>query len=170
MQSVTTNENQTVANTNVAQPIVPTTPTPAPVVTPAVSTVKKELTAIKLTQLPSNLNEIAANGRITITAGEEEVDVKAEAWGGFGKLFNQDVAYTLIDKSRLAASLIMEQSDTYKISFYQKGSAEPVIVIECKKSMKQELTSEELKSLNQHVDMNKKYTMYIGSVTKCLMR
>ena len=134
------------------------------------ATSKKELAEINLNQLPANLNEIAASGRITITAGEEEIEVKPEAWGGFGKLLNKDVTYTLIDKSRMAISLIMEHSDSYKISFYQAGSTEPVVVIECRKSMKQDLTSEELKSLNQQVDTNKKYTMYIGAITRCMMR
>ena len=131
---------------------------------------KKELVEISLNQLPANLNEIAASGRITITAGEEEIEVKSEAWGGFGKLLNKDVTYTLIDKSRMAISLIMEHSDSYKISFYQAGNTEPIVVIDCRKSMKQDLTSEELKSLNQQVDTNKKYTMYIGAITRCMMR
>lgn len=142
------------------------TPTAAPVA--QVSTAKKELAEINLNQLPSNLNEIATAGRLTITAGEEEIEVKPEAWGGFGKLLNKDVAYTLIDKSRMAISLIMEHSDTYKISFYQKGSAEPFVVIDCKKTMKQDLTSDELKSLNQQVDANKNYVMYIGAITRCM--
>ena len=131
-------------------------------------TSKKELVEIKLNQLPSNLNEIAASGRLTITAGEEEIDVKSEAWGGFGKLFNKDVAYTLIDKSRMAISLIMEHSDVYKISFYQTGSTEPYVVIECKKSMKQDLTADELKAINQQIDANKQYVMYIGTITRCM--
>ena len=157
-------------STTAATPVVavPAEVIPATPIQPTVQ--KKELTKINLNQLPANLNDIAASGRLTITAGEEEIEVKPEAWGGFGKLLNKDVAYTLIDQSRIAISLIMEHSDTYKISFYQAGSTEPVVVIDCKKSMKQELTSEELKSLNQQMDTTKKYTMYIGDITNCMMR
>ena len=170
--ATTTTVQQTVKTEPVAHTTVqPTTTTkviPATPIQPATS--KKELKTISLSQLPTNLNEIAALGRITITAGDEEIEVKPEAWGGFGKLLNKDVAYTLIDKSRMAISLIMEHSDTYKISFYPAGKTEPIAVIDCKKSMKQELTSEELQSLNQQIDTNKKYTMYIGVITKCQIR
>ena len=133
-------------------------------------TIKKELVEINLNQLPANLNEIATTGRLTITAGDEEIEVKPEVWGGFGKLLNKDVTYTLIDKSRMAISLIMEHSDAYKITFYQAGRTEPYVVIDCKKTMKQDLTSEELKALNQHVDANKEYAMYIGAIAKCMMQ
>jgi hypothetical protein len=44
------------------------------------------------------------------------------------------------------------------------------VVIECKKAMSQKMTAEELKSLNQNADTSKQYTMYIGEVTKTLMR
>ena len=150
-----------------AQPVVA-----APVATAAVTAPQpatpKELTEISLNELPANLTEIATAGRLTITAGEEEIEVKPEVWGGFGKLLNKDVAYTVIDKSRIAISLIMEQNDSYKISFYQAGSTEPYAVINCKKSMKQDLSAEELKALNKQVDANKEYAMYIGLITSCM--
>ena len=151
-------------------PVAPvvTTPQTEPSAPAQPTSIKKELAEIKLDELPANLNEIAAAGRLTITANEEEIEVKPEAWGGFGKLLNKDVAYTVIDKSRLAISLIMEHCDTYKISFYQAGCTEPYVVINCKKSMKQDLTAEELKSLNKQVDETKEYTMYIGAITRCL--
>ena len=148
----------------VVKEVVPATP-----VQPA-QAAKKELQEINISQVNSNLGDIASSGRLTITAGEEEVDVKAEAWGGFGKLFNKDVTYTLIDKSRIAVSLLMENCNTYKISFYQAGSTEPSVVVECKKSMKQELSSDEVKSLNSQIDTNKQYLMYIGEVVRCLAR
>ena len=151
-----------------AQQVQPSVDAPvAPVQSPAAP---KALTEISLSQLPSNLSEIAAAGRITITAGEEEIEVKPETWGGFGKLLNKDVAYTVIDKSRIAISLIMENSDAYKISFYQTGNTKAYVVIDCKKTMKQELTADELKALNQQVDANKKYVMYIGAISKCMMQ
>lgn len=130
----------------------------------------KELKEVTFEQLPDNLNSLAENGRITITAGEEEIDIKAENWGGFGKLFNKNVAYTLIDQARIAVSTLMKQSGTYKLSFYAAGSTQPGIVIECKKSMEQSMSAEELKSLNQSVDTSKQYTMYIGEITHILMR
>ena len=162
---VSANSAQPVAvaqNTQV-QPVV------APVaVTNTQNAAPKKLVEIGLNELPANLSEMASAGRLTITAGEEEIEVKPEVWGGFGKLLNKDVAYTVIDKSRMAISLIMEHNDTYKISFYQTGNTEPYVVIDCKKSMKQELTADELKSLNKQVDANKQYAMYIGVITRCM--
>lgn len=137
---------------------------------PSEGTKNGELRNVAMSQIPSNLNEIISNGRITITSGEEEIDVNAESWGGFGKLFNKDVAYTLIDKSRMAISLIMEHSDNYKISIYMSGKTEPYVIIDCKKTMSQKLSSEELKSLNQNIDTDKEYTMYIGEVTSVKMK
>lgn len=129
-----------------------------------------ELKSVTVNQLPSNINEIIFDGRITITVGEEEIDVKSESWGGFGKLFNKDVAYTIVDNTRMAVSLLMENSDKYKISVYKRGKVEPYIIIECKKTMTQKLSSEELKSLNIKIDSNKEYTMYIGEVISAQIR
>lgn len=130
----------------------------------------EELKEITFEQLPNSLNDLIANGRITITAGEEEIDIKAENWGGFGKLFNKNVTYTLIDQARIAVSTLMKQSNTYKVSFYTAGNTQASIVIECKKSMEQNMSAEELKSLNQSIDTSKQYTMYIGEITRILMR
>lgn len=130
-----------------------------------------ELKEVSLEQLPANLNEIAAKGRITLTAANgEEIDIKAENWSGFGKMFNKNVSYLLIDQSRIAATALMEQSDTYKISFYTDNNTKASVVVECKKAMSQKMTADDLKSLNQNVDASKQYTMYIGEVTKTWMR
>lgn len=125
---------------------------------------------VKVSEINTNLQDLASKGRITITVGEEEIDVTPETWGGFGKLFNKDVSYTLIDKSRMAVSLMMENTDTYKVSFYNANSTNANVVIECKKSMTQKLSAEELKSLNSSIDTSKEYTMYIGEVTKAMVR
>lgn len=129
-----------------------------------------KLKEVTFEQIPANFNDLIANGRLTITAGEEEIDIKAENWGGFGKLFSKNVTYTLIDQSRIAVSALMKQSDTYKISLYSTGNTQPSVVIECKKSMEQNMSAEELKSLNQSIDTSKQYTMYIGEITRILMR
>ena len=130
-----------------------------------------ELKEVGLEQLPANLNEIAAKGRITLTAANgEEIDIKAENWSGFGKMFNKNVSYLLIDQSRIAATALMEQSATYKISFYTDNNTKASVVVECKKAMSQKMTADDLKSLNQNVDASKQYTMYIGEVTKTWMR
>jgi hypothetical protein len=130
-----------------------------------------ELKEVSLEQLPANLNEIASQGRITLTAANgEEIEIKSENWSGFGKMFNKNVSYLLIDQSRIAATALMEQSDTYKISFYTSNNTQASVVIECKKAMAQKMTADDLKSLNQSVDTSKQYTMYIGEVTKTLMR
>ena len=129
-----------------------------------------ELKNITFEQLPENLSEIAASGRITLTANDEEIDLKADNWGGFGKLFNKNVAYLLVDQNRIAINAVMEHSDTYQISFYTEGSTQPGVVIECKKSMAQKMSADELKSLNQSIDTTKSYTMYMGEITNVQMR
>ena len=67
-------------------------------------------------------------------------------------MFNKNVAYLLIDQSRIAATALMEQSDTYKVSFYTSNNTQASVVIECKKAMAQKMTADDLKSLNQNVD------------------
>lgn len=130
-----------------------------------------ELKAVGVAALPADLASMAKQGRITLTAlNGEETELKAENWGGFGKLFGKDVAYLLIDKSRIAASALMEQSETYEVSFYLAGSNEASVVVNCKKSMSQKMTADELKSLNQNIDTSKEYVMYIGEVTGAQMR
>lgn len=142
---------------------------PAQTGKPAISA-NGELKEVGLEQLPSNLNEIASKGRITLTANGEEVEIKAENWGGFGELFNKDVAYTLIDQSKTAVSALAEHADSYTISFYLPGAAQASVVITCKKSMSKEMSADELKSLNQSIDTSKSYKMYIGEITGVQMR
>ena len=130
-----------------------------------------ELKEVSIEQLPSNLNELAAQGRVTLTAENgETIDIKAENWSGFGKMFTKNVAYILFDQSRIAATALMEQSNTYTVSFYLNQSTQPSVVISCKKAMAQKMTAEELKALNQTVDASKEYTMYIGEIIKAEMR
>ena len=152
-----------------AQQPVPAVVPQQPVQTVPAST--GELKEVSIEQLPSNMNELAAQGRITLTAENgETIDIKAENWSGFGKMFTKNVAYILFDQSRIAATALMEQSNTYTVSFYLNQSVQPAIVISCKKAMAQKMTAEELKSLNQTVDASKQYTMYIGEITKAEMR
>lgn len=120
---------------------------------------------ITISQLPENLNEIAANGKITITTGNKETEVSHQSWGGFGKLFNKDVAYILIDKKQSEIYKAMENDNEYKISFYTEKTGNASFVINCKKTMTQTLSAEELKSINQDIDTSKEYIMYICEVT-----
>ena len=162
----------------------PAAAAPATVVTPATTTVpalplqqvtplnaSTELQEVSLAQLPASLGETAANGRMTLTADNgEEIDLKADNWGGFGQLFNKNVAYLLLAQSRIAANALLAQSDTYKISFYTAGHTQPSVVVECKKAMSQKMTADDLKSLNVQTDSTQTYTMYMGEVSRTLMR
>ena len=135
-----------------AAPAIPATPVvPA---TPSLATPSGKLQDISFAQLPANLNEMTKDGRITLTANDEVIDIKAENWGGFGQMFNKNVSYLLIDQSRYAASTLMEHNDTYRISFYTARGTE----------------AEELKSLNQSIDPSKEYTLYIGEITRIQAR
>ena len=151
-----------------AAPSIPATPVvPA---TPSLATPSGKLQDISFAQLPANLNEMTKDGRITLTANDEVIDIKAENWGGFGQMFNKNVSYLLIDQSRYAASTLMEHNDTYRISFYTARGTEPAVVIECRKSTTQKMSAEELKSLNQSIDPSKEYTLYIGEITRIQAR
>ena len=70
----------------------------------------------------------------------------------------------------MAVSALAEHADNYIISFYPSGSAQASIQITCKKAMSQDLSAEELKSLNPSIDTSKTYRMYIGEVIKLQMR
>lgn len=129
-----------------------------------------ELRTATIQDLPTNLNELAAAGRITVTANDEEIDMKPENWGGFGKLLTKDVVYTLVDQSRIAVNAVMEHSENYTISFYPAGQTQPIIVIGCKKVTAQKMTADELKSLNQSTDTSKNYTLYIGEILQIQMK
>lgn len=162
-QSATDALGQKVLANETATPTV----VPAQTLTPAQNGELKEVSA---TDLSTNWNNQLQNGRITLTANEEEIEIKPENWGGFGKLFNKNVAYLLIAQDRIALSALMEQCTKYKITFYAQGSTQPAAVIECKKSMSQKMTADDLKSLNIQADSNKSYTMYTGEITRTLLR
>ena len=163
-QSATDALGQKVLANETAPAVVPATP-----LTPAM-TLTGELKEVPVAQFSENWNSQLQNGRITLTANDEEIEIKAENWGGFGKLFNKNVAYLLIAQDRIALSALMEQCSEYKISFYAQGASQPTAVIECKKSMNQKMTAEDLKSLNIQADSNKSYTMYTGEITRTQLR
>lgn len=130
-----------------------------------------ELKTVSIDRLPSNLNELSTQGRITLTAENgETIDIQTESWSGLGQMLGKNVAYILFDQSRIAANALMGQNTTYKVSFYFNQSTQPSIIITCKKAMAQPMTANELKSLNQTVDASKQYTMYIGEITQIEMR
>lgn len=141
--------------------------------TPSSSTVspnvEKKTGVVAVSELPENLAQMATNGKITIKANGKETQLDSNSWGGFGKLFNKDVAYILIDKKQSEICKNMESSPSYTVSFYKDKSSKAEIVIECKKTMTQELSAEELKSLNQNIDTSKEYIMYICEVTSAVI-
>lgn len=130
-----------------------------------------ELKKVDTDKLPANLSELAEKGRITLTSTDgEEIEIKSENWLGIEKTSNKEVAYLLIDKSRIAANALLEQSKTYKVSFYVKGSSNAVVVIDCKRMTKKQLSSDDLKDLKVKVDTGKTYIRYVGEVTGVSMR
>ena len=131
--------------------------------------VEKKTGVVAVSELPENLAQMATNGKITIKANGKETQLDSNSWGGFGKLFNKDVAYILIDKKQSEICKNMESSPSYTVSFYKDKSSKAEIVIECKKTMTQELSAEELKSLNQNIDTSKEYIMYICEVTSAII-
>ena len=132
---------------------------------------KGKLKAVEVAQLPANLAEVAEKGRLTLTSADgEEIEVKSESWAGVEKLDGKDVVRLLIDKSRIAANALLEQSESYKVSFYVKGSTNAVVIIECKKLGKEETTTEQLTAKGLKFDSSKQYVIYTGEITKVSMR
>lgn len=130
-----------------------------------------ELKSVDIDKLPSNLNELAEKGRITLTSSDgEEIEIKSDNWLGVEKTSNKNVAYLLIDKSRIAANALLEQSKTYKVSFYAKGSSNAVVVIDCKKMTKKQLSAGDLEDLKVKTEAGKTYIRYVGEVTGTSMR
>ena len=137
----------------------------------ATATTTKKTGTVAVSELPANLSEIAAAGKLTIKAGDKETELAASAWGGFGKLFNKDVAYIFVDKKQSDVIKAMEESSAYTVSFYKDKSADAEIIIECKKTMAQKLSVEnELKSSKQDIVTNKEYIMYICEVTSAKLQ
>lgn len=144
--------------------------TPTPATTPAQPVAAPTQQTIPAATLTPALNvdeQIKASARMTITAGnDEQFEIGKECWGGFGQLFGKEVAFCIIDQSKAVGNLLMEQSESYKISFYRQGSNEPWLVVDCKKLMKQTVTGEEAKKMNPSNDGSKSYNMYVGEVVK----
>lgn len=137
--------------------------------TPVAPTSK--LMPVAADRLPADLASRFAGGRITLTAESgETVELTAADWNGFGKMFGSDVAYILLDKGRVAAGALMEQSPAYSVSFYAPGDAQPAVVIRCQKAMAQPMTADALKNLSPAADTSKAYVLYIGRVSETLMR
>lgn len=151
--------NQVLTTTQVAAA------TPAPVAVAATPVAAAQ--AAPATQALSLEDRIKTATRITITAGnEEQFEIGKESWGGFGQLFGKEVAFCLLDTQKTMGNLLMNESKSYKISFYQTGQNEPVVVITCKKLSQQSITGEEAKNLNPNNDGSKSYNMYVGEVVK----
>ncbi len=108
---------------------------------------------------------IAQANRITITSGnDEKFEIGKESWGGFGKLFNKDVAFCLIDAQKTIANMLLSQNDKYTISFYLPGKSEEALVIKCRKISVQSINGEEANKMNSNNLATNKYNMYVVEI------
>ena len=142
------------------QPVATKTPVAQPTV--------QQPEPVKATPQPSNDEALIAQAvRMTITAGnDEQFEISKECWGGFGELFGKKVAFCLIDTQKTMGNMLMIQSDNYKISFYGANNSQPVVVIECKKLMTQNINGEEAKKMNSSCEVEISYNMYVGEIIK----
>ena len=60
----------------------------------------------------------------------------------------------------------MEQSESYKISFYTDNNSQPAIVVNCKKLMTQNINGEEAQKMNPNCAVGNSYNMYVGEILK----
>ncbi|MGL4852026.1 MAG: DUF4468 domain-containing protein [Phocaeicola sp.] len=137
-----------------------TNTTPLVKLTPAISNVP---TQTNERTLEEKINQAA---RITLTASDEQFELEKAYWGGMDQLFGKQVASFLIDQSKKMGNMLLEQSNSYIIRFYEAGMEQPSIVIECKKLMTQPISGQEAKAINSLRDDKKSYNMYIGEVTQ----
>lgn len=156
-----------ISNTTTVITANPVTPTPV-VIGGGEAATEIKVAKTDTTSPTQSIDErIKSSSRMTITAGnDEQFEIGKECWGGFGQLFGKEVAFCVIDQSKAMGNMLMDQSDNYKISFYQQGSSEPWFVVNCKKLMKQTVTGEEAKKMNPSNDGQKAYNMYVGEVIK----
>lgn len=154
--SVTQNKNLIV--------LVPATPATSAATEPA-PTLVTTADPVAPTSASGIEEQIKTATRITITAGnDEQFEIGKECWGGFGQLFGKEVAFCLLDTQKTMGNMLMGESQTYKISFYQAGQSEPFVVVSCKKLTQQSLSGEEAKNMNPNSDGQKSYNMYVGEV------
>ena len=141
---------------------------PTAVKVPAAQPTVQQPEPVKDTPQPSNDEALIAQAvRMTITAGnDEQFEISKECWGGFGELFGKKVAFCLIDTQKTMGNMLMSQSDNYKISFYGANNSQPVVVIECKKLMTQNINGEEAQKMSPSCVAGKSYNMYVGEILK----
>ena len=108
---------------------------------------------------------IASANRITISSGDDEqVEIGKECWGGFGKLFNKDVTFCLIETQKTLANMLLAQNDAYSIKFYIQGNNEAALTIRCKKISQQKIDGTEANKMNPKNNASKTYNLYVGEV------
>lgn len=112
-----------------------------------------------------NRDEIIKNStRITLTAGnDEQFEINKEAWGGFGELFGKKVTFCLIDTQKTMGNMLMEKSDTYKITFYSSDNKQAQSIL-CKKLMSQTINGQEAQKISKDCVAEKSYNMYVGEI------
>lgn len=163
-QAAAVTPDVTVTQNNNAIVLVPATPVVATATEPA-PTLVETAESVAPTSASGIEEQIKTATRITITAGnDEQFEIGKECWGGFGQLFGKEVAFCLLDTQKTMGNMLMAESKTYKISFYQAGQSEPSVVISCKKLTQQNLSGEEAKNMNPNSDGQKSYNMYVGEV------
>ena len=139
----------------------PTTPQPE------VTVAQPEIKSAPVTETNTTEATIAQATRMTITAGnDEQFEISKDCWGGFGELFGKKVAFCLINTQKTMGNLLMEQSESYKISFYTDNNSQPAIVVNCKKLMTQNINGEEAQKMNPNCAVGNSYNMYVGEILK----
>lgn len=135
--------------------------------TPVVAQLVQAVPATKAPESQDKETLIKQAVRMTITAGnDEQFEISKDCWGGFGDLFGKKVAFCLIDTQKTMGNMLMIQSDNYRISFYSANNSQPVVVIECKKLMTQNINGEEAQKMNANCIASKSYNMYVGEILK----
>lgn len=136
------------------------------VAAPKAEVAKEQPTAkVEAENNADNQEEIIKNAiRITLTAGnDEQFEINKDAWSGFDELFGKRVALCLIDTQKTMGNMLMEASDTYKITFYRPDN-QPALIINCKKLMSKNISGQEAQKMSKGCIAEKSYNMYVGEI------
>lgn len=110
--------------------------------------------------VPANTQQAIAQGRCTITANDEVMELKASNWGGTGSMMNKEVLYLLVDKARIGLHSIMQQSKQYTIRFYAANSTTPTHTVQGQQILAQDISGEEALALKLEAEKGHQYTLY----------
>ena len=118
---------------------------------PAPKPIPKGYVAVNPNDLPSNAIQMGA-GKLIITVGEG-VELTADAGGSLGKMQGQAVVFSMLAYEQPYE--LMEQAETYTVSFYPTGKKRASVILRCHR-------------LPSQAPLEGQPRMYVGAIDEAL--